>query len=495
MLDNPALLKELAVKEKSLFKRLWQSVMDFFDKLFSGWKKQSFSTMEGTLVKEATKQEQKELNTLFAKALRSANEAAKTRASERNTADAEIKYSFIGRTKDGRGIYRSNYPKNTPKTEKQKDIINLVQNVWSKKPITLNLIQNGNLVSIKAKFNPELAERSDLSKIAFGNRKGTNSEKRITLDLSSDIYQIAEESHHVGSKTEIGKDNPAHFGVSEWHYFLTNLVFVEDDGTNIDCYMNIDVKHNDSGHWFYSFAIEKGTAPRTLLAGVTEYSATVPINIIPDTAEKINTFGEKSSENSSGVSHSLSNFADREEFIESKTEEPGEDKDLTSINQGNMYVREGEKKYSLSNEIKYPSYDNEKINENIEKLAEMEPVAKIEATKLNKTGKAPRELFEEYFASLGNAIYSKEFGYISLGKSSVKSEIRHGLTAEKIASMEAIPDVIENGKVIFISTKNSDVERIVIAAPIYIGVQNYYIGVMLQRDTQTQYLYLHNVTL
>ena len=33
-------------------------------------------------------------------------------------------------------------------------------------------------------------------------------------------------------------------------------------------------------------------------------------------------------------------------------------------------------------------------------------------------------------------------------KSSIKSEIRHGITAEKIASIEAIPIVIEQGKVI-----------------------------------------------
>ena len=202
--------------------------------------------------------------------------------------DTDTRFALIGRTEDGRGIYRTNYPKNTHKDVKQKDIVDLVQNVWSKKPIKLNLIVDGKEAPIEARFNPELTERSDLSKIAFGNRKGTNSEKRITLDLSSDLYQIAEESHHVGSKTETGKDNPAHFGVSEWHYFLTNLVFVEDDGTNVDCYMNIDVKQNDSGHWFYSFAIEKGTAPRTLLAGVTEESATVPDNSIPQNAEKSN---------------------------------------------------------------------------------------------------------------------------------------------------------------------------------------------------------------
>ena len=39
----------------------------------------------------------------------------------------------------------------------------------------------------------------------------------------------------------------------------------------------------------------------------------------------------------------------------------------------------------------------------------------------------------------------------------------------------------------------SDVERIVVAAPIKIGEVDYYMGVMLQRDTQNQRLYLHNV--
>ena len=39
----------------------------------------------------------------------------------------------------------------------------------------------------------------------------------------------------------------------------------------------------------------------------------------------------------------------------------------------------------------------------------------------------------------------------------------------------------------------NDVERIVVAAPIKIGEVDYYMGVMLQRDTQNQRLYLHNV--
>jgi len=157
-------------------------------------------------------------------------------------------------------------------------------------------------------------------------------------------------------------------------------------------------------------------------------------------------------------------------------------------------VSKSEEKFS----IKYPQFSTEDISKNIEKLADMDTIATIDASKLEKTGKSPKEMFKEYFSNLGNSIYSEEFGDIALGNSSVKSEIRHGLTSEKIASMEAIPSVIEKGRVIFYENrKNSDerVKRIVVAAPIKIGNQNYYMGVMLQRDPSTQYLYLHNVAI
>ena len=145
--------------------------------------------------------------------------------------------------------------------------------------------------------------------------------------------------------------------------------------------------------------------------------------------------------------------------------------------------------------IKYPSYTESDIRSNMEALADMSAVATVDASKLEKSGKSPKEMFAEYFSSLGGSLYSEEFGDIALGNSSVKSEIRHGLTAEKIASMEAIPSVIEKGRVVFCAKKAGGVERIVVAAPIKIGDANYYMGVMLQRDAQTQYLYLHNVAI
>ena len=153
----------------------------------------------------------------------------------------------------------------------------LVQNVWSNKPIKLTIVENGRYVDITAKFNPVLEERSDLAKIAFGNRKGKGAEKRMTLDLASDLYQIAAESKFNYSKDATPKpNNPAHDGVTKYHYFLTNLVYKDNDGKYTNCHMNIDVKRNPDGDWFYSFAIEKGSVPQTLLAAGTDNSATLP---------------------------------------------------------------------------------------------------------------------------------------------------------------------------------------------------------------------------
>lgn len=162
---------------------------------------------------------------------------------------------------------------------------------------------------------------------------------------------------------------------------------------------------------------------------------------------------------------------------------------LTNINQEDMNI-------SGREAIKYPKFTESDIEQSMEYIADMAPVKEISADKLEKTGKRPREIYEDYFKSLGNNIYSPIFGDIELSKASAKSEIRHGLTAEKIASIEAIPDVIQKGKVVFHKTKGDltgTVDRIVVAAPIKIGNEDYYMGVMLQRDYHSQRLYLHNV--
>ncbi len=160
------------------------------------------------------------------------------------------------------------------------------------------------------------------------------------------------------------------------------------------------------------------------------------------------------------------------------------------------YVSFEERADENSDGIKMPEFSAEIINKNMIELTKMKPVYDVSESKLEKTGKRPDVIFREVFNSWGNIIKSKLFGDIAAGNSSVRSEIRHGLTGGKIASIEAIPTVINEGKVIFAEKKTSDsAERIVVCAPIRIGIDNYYMGVMLQRDSANQRLYLHDVVL
>ena len=79
-----------------------------------------------------------------------------------------VKYSFKGYADDGKGIYESNFPIGTPKKAKGERILKYIQDVWSKKPITLRIEENGNVRYIEAKFDPTYSEdkniRTDASK-------------------------------------------------------------------------------------------------------------------------------------------------------------------------------------------------------------------------------------------------------------------------------------------------------------------------------------------
>lgn len=134
------------------------------------------------------------------------------------------------------------------------------------------------------------------------------------------------------------------------------------------------------------------------------------------------------------------------------------------------------------------------IDRNFQLVAEMDSVHDVDAIKLEKSGKKLVEIFEEQFAEWGHNIHSDVFGDIAAKNSSIRSELRHGFTPVKIASIEAIPSVINSGKIVdWIEKNNGTVFRIVVAAPIRIGSTPYIMGVMLQRDNQYQRLYIHDV--
>ena len=190
--------------------------------------------------------------------------------------DAENKHSFEGYAEDGKGMYKSNFPKGTPKTAKAKVILDYIQNVWSKNPITLKMTENGVTRDIVAQFDPTYSEdkniRTDATKLMGGNRHGTASDQRVTLDLADDYYQIASEAEYNYSKDETGKDTSTHEGVRKWHYFVNDIYFSEFDSDDYRPYrVTINVKEKSDGNFVYSFSAEAqegSSTPQTLHAVV-----------------------------------------------------------------------------------------------------------------------------------------------------------------------------------------------------------------------------------
>ena len=196
---------------------------------------------------------------------------------QKNTAQegGTVKYSFEGYAEDGKGIYRSNFPKGTPKKAKGERILKYIQDVWSEKPITLRIEKNGEIRYIEAQFDPTYSEdtkfKTDASKLMGGNRHGTSAEQRVTLDLADDYYRLAAESWYNYSKDETGKDSDTHKDVKEWHYFINDIYFAEYDSEQLEPYrISINVKEKNDGNFFYSFSAEKmeGTSTQRTLHAV-----------------------------------------------------------------------------------------------------------------------------------------------------------------------------------------------------------------------------------
>jgi len=93
------------------------------------------------------------------------------------------KYSMVGYGSNGLKTYKSDFSSDMTATEKQEYLYSLIKSVWSKKPLQLTILQNGKERSISARFDGESNGQEFAGKMAFGNRRGTRTERLISLNL------------------------------------------------------------------------------------------------------------------------------------------------------------------------------------------------------------------------------------------------------------------------------------------------------------------------
>lgn len=186
------------------------------------------------------------------------------------------KYSMVGYGSNGLKTYKSDFSSDMTATEKQEYLYSLIKSVWSKKPLQLTILQNGKERSISARFDGESNGQEFAGKMAFGNRRGTRTERLISLNLADDIWEIASESTYDASKGGI-KETLAHDGSERWHYFVNAINYVDEQqpSRNGVYDFNLDIMEREDGNFVYTFALKKrrDNAPRTFAAGVNGNNA------------------------------------------------------------------------------------------------------------------------------------------------------------------------------------------------------------------------------
>ena len=142
-----------------------------------------------------------------------------------------------------------------------------------------------------------------------------------------------------------------------------------------------------------------------------------------------------------------------------------------------------------------PEYDEKQLKNNAIEVVSMEPVSSLDGTEFSNDGKTSlKEKVIGFFDSLGRKVETESLGVVGLTPSSFSDDRGHGLTKNKIVSFKAIPEVLKNGKIIDVYYPDGkQYERITVSAPILIQNEKYYMGVMVQRDNQSNRVYLHDV--
>lgn len=186
------------------------------------------------------------------------------------------KYSMVGRGENGLKTYKSDFSSDMTMDEKREYMYRLITEVWDKKPISLTILEDGKERQITARFDGETNGEKFAGKMAYGNRRGSRTERLITLNLANDIWEIANESTYDNSK-DGGKQTRIHDGTERWSYFTNAINYVDDAQPNRNGVydFNLDVMRREDGDFVYTFYLKKRRtdAPRTFTAGVSSKNA------------------------------------------------------------------------------------------------------------------------------------------------------------------------------------------------------------------------------
>ena len=140
---------------------------------------------------------------------------------------------------------------------------------------------------------------------------------------------------------------------------------------------------------------------------------------------------------------------------------------------------------------------DELFSQNKQAVAQMENVVVLTGEEFPKSEESLKSRVAEYYNGLGGTVYNPELGDVNLSASGINDDMRHGMSYLKGVTFAAVPNVIENGRVVQYSRnwEGRGYNTAVIAAPISINNDPYIVGArIIRREEQgTQRHYIHEV--
>ncbi len=142
----------------------------------------------------------------------------------------------------------------------------------------------------------------------------------------------------------------------------------------------------------------------------------------------------------------------------------------------------------------------ERLEENYDYVRNMKPVYALTGKEFMKVeGASVDTRINEEYRKIGNMAVNPIVGEIKLNKSAIRDSMNHALGSRfRVAAFAAVPDVIENGKILsYIENWKGKPEddRVVIGAKITYDGKNAYEIVVAKVKTRTNTLYLQDVLL
>lgn len=175
--------------------------------------------------------------------------------------------------------------------------------------------------------------------------------------------------------------------------------------------------------------------------------------------------------------------------------------DVTTLYESVTKTPENEK--NISDTASDKTTNSQKRNELFKKLTDSIPLLENDPVVYEATGyefevgekKLSQQVYE-YFESLDGVVHRDNFGDVAINDKGVDSSIAHGMGRAKAIAFASVPAVIEKGRQIdFVKNwKGRNYDSYVFAAPIQIGAQKAFVGVVVTKSETDNRYYLHEVS-